>query len=114
VAKSNGTQYLYGHGGEVLAETDGSGNLLREFIYFGGKRIARVGAGNVVVRFTNDSCSACGGGTPVGGATVIYSSILFPRALRSFPRTIHPSPTLCPPVTDTTVELALWPVQATW
>lgn len=33
--------YWYDTGGNVLAETDGSGNLLNEYIFFGGKRIAR-------------------------------------------------------------------------
>jgi RHS repeat-associated protein len=41
VKKSNGTLYWYGPSGEVLEETDLSGNLLHDYIYFGGKRIAR-------------------------------------------------------------------------
>src|SRR5947207_14777451 len=36
--KSNGTEYW---GGGPLAESDGSGNLQREFIFAGGSRIAR-------------------------------------------------------------------------
>src|SRR5207248_4962069 len=38
VKKSNGTEYW---GGGPLAESDGSGNLQREFIFAGGSRIAR-------------------------------------------------------------------------
>jgi RHS repeat-associated protein len=41
VKKSNGTLYWYSVAGEVLAETDLSGNNLREFMYFAGRRIAR-------------------------------------------------------------------------
>jgi RHS repeat-associated protein len=39
VAKVASKLYWYGSGGEILAETDSSGNLLNEFIFFGGKRI---------------------------------------------------------------------------
>ncbi len=38
---STNTLYWYGLGGEVLEETDLSGNLQNEYIFFGGKRIAR-------------------------------------------------------------------------
>ena len=41
VKKSNGKLYWYGVQGEVLAESDLSGTILYEYIYFGGKRIAR-------------------------------------------------------------------------
>lgn len=42
VMKSNGTIYWYGVNGEVLDESDGSGNVQNEYIYLGGKRIARI------------------------------------------------------------------------
>ena len=42
VNKSLGRLYWYGTGSDSLTETDGSGNLLREFVYFNGKRIARI------------------------------------------------------------------------
>ncbi len=44
VEKSNGTPYIlywYDTGNNVLDETDGSGKLTNEYIYFSGKRIAR-------------------------------------------------------------------------
>jgi RHS repeat-associated protein len=41
VEKSNGTLYWYGPSGEILEETDLSGNLRHDYIYFGGRRIAR-------------------------------------------------------------------------
>ena len=39
--KSNGKLYWYGVQGEVLAESDLSGTILYEYVYFNGKRIAR-------------------------------------------------------------------------
>ena len=41
VQKSSGKLYWYGAGSDALDETDGSGNLTDEYIFFGGKRIAR-------------------------------------------------------------------------
>jgi RHS repeat-associated protein len=41
VEKSSGKLYWYGSGGEVLDETDLSGNLTSEYVFFGAKRIAR-------------------------------------------------------------------------
>ena len=40
--KSSGTMYWPGPSGEVLAETDMSGNINEEYIYFDGERLARV------------------------------------------------------------------------
>lgn len=49
VSKSNGKLYWYGNGGDPIAETDASGNTTDEYIFFGGKRIARRdAAGNIV------------------------------------------------------------------
>jgi YD repeat-containing protein len=42
VEKSNGTIYWYGLNGEILDESDASGNITNEYVYFGGKRIARI------------------------------------------------------------------------
>ena len=41
VKKDNGKLYWYGPGGQVLAESDLSGTITSEFIYFSGRRIAR-------------------------------------------------------------------------
>jgi RHS repeat-associated protein len=38
---SSGTIYWYGTHGEVLAESDLSGNITAEYVYFNGKRLAR-------------------------------------------------------------------------
>lgn len=40
VAKSNGIIYWYGLNGDVLDESDGSGNITNEYVFLGGKRIA--------------------------------------------------------------------------
>jgi RHS repeat-associated protein len=40
--KSSGTFYWYGAGGAVLAESDLSGNINEEYIFFNGQRLARV------------------------------------------------------------------------
>jgi RHS repeat-associated protein len=45
VTKSNGRNYVYELRGEILVETDGSGNTTSEYIFFGGKRIAMLPAG---------------------------------------------------------------------
>ena len=45
-SKSNGKLYWYGSGGEILAETDSSGNTTAEYIFFGGKRVAMLPAGS--------------------------------------------------------------------
>ena len=41
-AKSGSKLYWYGSGGEILAETDTSGNVQSEYVFFGGKRVALV------------------------------------------------------------------------
>jgi hypothetical protein len=37
--------YWYGSGGSILGETDGSGNVTAEYVFFGGQRIALLPAG---------------------------------------------------------------------
>jgi hypothetical protein len=41
VQKSSGTLYWYGAASAVLDESDGSGKLTNEYIFFNGNRIAR-------------------------------------------------------------------------
>jgi RHS repeat-associated protein len=64
---SGGTTIYIFSGAKVLAEYDSgapSAGPTREYVYGGGALLSRMGS--VDVRFTNDSCSACGG-NPVGG-----------------------------------------------
>ena len=53
--KSSGKIYWYGAGTEVLDESDGSGNITDEYVYFGGKRVAhRVVSGNSIYYYGED------------------------------------------------------------
>jgi RHS repeat-associated protein len=54
VEKSNGKLYWYGTASDALMETDLSGNLTDEYIFFGGKRIARRDSSNNVVYYAAD------------------------------------------------------------
>jgi len=52
VKKSNGTLYWRDYFGDTLAESDPSGNVVNEYVFFGGARIARVdSSGNVLYYF---------------------------------------------------------------
>jgi len=55
VKKSNGKLYWYGMGADTLDESDASGNITDEFLFFGGKRIARrnVSSGNISYYFAD-------------------------------------------------------------
>jgi RHS repeat-associated protein len=54
VAKAGSKLYWYGSGGEILAETDTSGNTQNEYIFFGGKRVALVPASGSVLYYAED------------------------------------------------------------
>jgi len=54
VEKSNGKLYWFGTGSDPLMETDLSGNLTYEYIFFGGKRIARRDSSGNVVYYAAD------------------------------------------------------------
>jgi len=47
VAKSNGTLYWRSITGDVLAESDLQGNITNEYVFFAGRRIARISSGTV-------------------------------------------------------------------
>ena len=55
VSKVGSKLYWYGAGGEILAETDASGNTLNEYIYFGGKRIALLPASSTAQYYVEDT-----------------------------------------------------------
>jgi HpiC1 cyclase len=50
VAKIGNKLYWYGSGGEILAESDASGNTLNEYIFFVGRRLAIIGSGSLPVQ----------------------------------------------------------------
>src|SRR5262249_54387607 len=51
VQKSNGKVYWYGMGSDPLTETDASGNPTAEYIFFGGKRTARLDLPSAAVHY---------------------------------------------------------------
>ncbi len=55
VQKSNGKLYWYGAGGEILNESDAAGTITDEYVFFGGRRIARrnVSSGNIYYYFAD-------------------------------------------------------------
>jgi RHS repeat-associated protein len=53
-SKSSGKLYWYGSGGDILAETDASGNTTAEYIFFAGKRIAMLPAGSSAQFYVED------------------------------------------------------------
>ncbi|HUI77724.1 MAG TPA: RHS repeat-associated core domain-containing protein, partial [Bryobacteraceae bacterium] len=60
VYKSNGKLYWYGAGNEILAETDGTGTVTTEYVYFGGKRIAMLPAGGSPQYYVEDFLGSSG------------------------------------------------------
>jgi RHS repeat-associated protein len=60
IEKSSGTMYWTGPGGEYLTETDLTGNIKEEYIFFNGARIGRVDrpSGAVHYYFSDDLSSA--------------------------------------------------------
>ncbi|HET7108345.1 MAG TPA: RHS repeat-associated core domain-containing protein [Candidatus Acidoferrum sp.] len=53
--KSNGKIYWYGAGSEVLDESDASGNITDEYVFFGGKRVAhRVVSNGAIYYYAQD------------------------------------------------------------
>ena len=54
VEKSNGKLYWYSTGGQILEETDLSGNLISDYVYFAGKRVGRRDASGTVYSYVTD------------------------------------------------------------
>ncbi len=88
VSKVGSKLYWYGASGQILAETDASGNLLTEYVFFGGKRIAgvRPGDGNGPYYYIEDFLGSDGltyqngvpcydaDFTPYGGERSVYAA----------------------------------------
>ena len=62
------TLYWYGASDNVLDETDGTGNLVSEYIFFNGKRMARRDADNTVKFYFSDNLGSAGVVTNSQGA----------------------------------------------
>ncbi|MGA8762461.1 MAG: RHS repeat-associated core domain-containing protein, partial [Candidatus Sulfotelmatobacter sp.] len=54
-AKVGSKLYWYGSGGEILSETDASGNTQNDYIFFGGKRVADVPATGSALFYAEDT-----------------------------------------------------------
>jgi RHS repeat-associated protein len=77
VEKSSGTLYWYGKGDEPLLETDLSGNLKSEYVFFDGRRIARRDSSSNVFYYFEDSLGSSRIITNSGGG-VCYDADFFP------------------------------------
>jgi RHS repeat-associated protein len=78
IEKVNGKIYWYGPDGEVLDESDTSGNMTDEYVYFDGKRIAhRVVSGNAIYYYAEDFLGSSRVMTTSSG-TVCYDADFYP------------------------------------
>ncbi len=75
VEKSNGKLYWYSTSGQILEETDLSGNLLNDYIFFGGQRIARRDASGGYYAFFAD---ALGSARAIIHGTLCYDADFYP------------------------------------
>ncbi len=78
VRKSSGTLYWYGSGSDALDETDASGNLTNEYIFFGGKRIARGDSSNNVFYYFTDNLGTSRAIVQSGQTTPCYDQDFYP------------------------------------
>jgi len=77
VAKVGSKLYWYGSGGEILSETDASGNTQNEYVFFGGKRIAQVPASSNPIYYVEDLLGTSRVITTNAGA-VCYDADFYP------------------------------------
>jgi hypothetical protein len=93
VQKSNGKIYWFGAGSQVLDESDASGNVTDEYIYFGGKRIAhQVVSTNTLTKdqtATGPKAAEATGQTAGGQATDKYGNKLGPSKKPQVNQTDH-------------------------
>ncbi len=79
---TNNINYVYGVGGEVLAEYNSTGGLLNEYVYFGGKRIARRDGSSNVYYYYADALGSTRAITNSSG-TVCYDSDYYPFGIEN-------------------------------
>lgn len=78
VQKSNGKIYWYGAGTEILDESDASGNITDEYVFFAGKRVAhRVVSGGAIYYYAEDMLGTTRVMTTSTG-TVCYDADFYP------------------------------------
>jgi len=78
VKKSSGTLYWYGPSGEVLDETDLNGVLQNEYIFFGGKRMARLDSSGAVHYYFSDHLGSADVITNANGSVIEEESDYYP------------------------------------
>jgi RHS repeat-associated protein len=69
--QSAGRLYWYGASGEVLAETGADGSNPTEYIFFGGKRIARRDSSGNVIYYLSDMLGSSRVVTNADGTTIL-------------------------------------------
>jgi len=78
VQKSNGKIYWYGAGTEILDESDSSGNITDEYVFFGGKRVAhRVVSSGSISYYAEDFLGSSRAITTSTG-TLCYDADFYP------------------------------------
>jgi len=70
VEKASGKLYWYGAGGEVLAESDASGNITDKYVFFDGERLARIDASGNVDYYLSDKLGSASVVTDANGVKV--------------------------------------------
>jgi len=78
VQKSSGTIYWYGPGNEVLNESDASGNITADYIFFGGRRVARRDSSGAIFTYFSDHLGTSRILIQGLGAGSCYDSDFFP------------------------------------
>jgi RHS repeat-associated protein len=78
VRKSTGTLYWYGMGSDALDETDASGNLPNEYIFFGGKRTARRDSSGNIFYYFADQIGTSRAIVQAGQTTPCYDQDFYP------------------------------------
>ncbi|MBP7761804.1 MAG: hypothetical protein KA176_04470 [Alphaproteobacteria bacterium] len=72
MAGGNTTHYVYGPGGALIGEYNGSGNLIREYVYANGEPLAQIDAGSpeTILYLHTDHLLTARYATNAGGSTV--------------------------------------------
>jgi RHS repeat-associated protein len=78
VQKSNGTLYWYGMGSDPLVETNASGAMTNEYVYFGGRRIARRDSSGNIYYYFSDHLGSSRVILQAGQTTPCYDSDFYP------------------------------------
>ncbi|HEV2223446.1 MAG TPA: RHS repeat-associated core domain-containing protein [Candidatus Acidoferrales bacterium] len=79
IEKSSGKAYWYGAGTEILDESDLSGNITTEYVFFGGKRIAmRNVSSGTIYYYEDDMLGSARTMVQAGQTSVCYDGDFYP------------------------------------